>query len=311
VDLNSVAKELYTLHPTQFVGARTVRVNDALAAGQATLAAQIAALRRPTLSAWASNLLVHAEPEQAARLLRLGEGLRQAHQTLARTQLRRLGRQQRTLIGALSQQARILAAEAGHPIGQAAQRSVEQTLRAALADGAAAQKWASGRLVRALVPPVGFTAAWAAAPTAQAPTRSLTALDRTRGDTPPQRPERPDVTPAKAARKPRKPRRTDEADRKPAQTQREAEAAEQQAQKREEEHDQAQAEVERIKAALRELEERATELAQQLHATVELRRRTRDDLDQARAQAAQTDRAARQARHTAETARARAKRSTT
>ncbi|MFF4764858.1 hypothetical protein ACFY4A_42605, partial [Streptomyces sp. NPDC001292] len=74
------------------------------------------------MSAWASNLLVHSEPKQVARLLRLGEGLRHAHQKLARTQLRRLSLQQHSLVGALSQQARTLAAEAGHPIGQAAQR---------------------------------------------------------------------------------------------------------------------------------------------------------------------------------------------
>ncbi|WP_306192018.1 hypothetical protein [Streptomyces sp. MK5] len=40
VDLDSVVEELYTLHPTQFVGARTARVEAALAAGQAALAAQ-------------------------------------------------------------------------------------------------------------------------------------------------------------------------------------------------------------------------------------------------------------------------------
>src|SRR5689334_11983292 len=55
VDLESVAEELYTLHPTEFVGARTARVEAALAAGKAALAAQIAALKRPTLSAWAGN----------------------------------------------------------------------------------------------------------------------------------------------------------------------------------------------------------------------------------------------------------------
>ncbi len=83
MDLESVAGELYALHPTQFVGARTARVDDALAGGKAVLAAQVAALRRPTQSAWASNLLVRCEPKQVARLLRLGVGLHQAHQTLS------------------------------------------------------------------------------------------------------------------------------------------------------------------------------------------------------------------------------------
>ncbi|MFF4763152.1 hypothetical protein [Streptomyces sp. NPDC001292] len=302
MDLESVAAELYTLHPTQFVGARTARVDEALAAGNAVLAAQIAALKRPTLSAWASNLLVHSEPKQVARLLRLGGGLRQAHQKRARTQLRRLSRQQHTLMGTLSQQACSLAVEAGHPIGHAARRKVEQTLQAALADPAAAEKWASGRLVKALAPPAGFTAATAALN--KTPARPAVAPHRGRAGKPPPRPERPD---AKIARKQRA---TDEAGRKPAQAQREAEAAEQRAREREEEYDQAQEEVERAEAALRELQERATELAQQLHATVELRRRMRNDLDNARQRAAQTDHAAQQARQAAETARARAERFT-
>ncbi|MEU0597488.1 hypothetical protein ABZ484_04410 [Streptomyces sp. NPDC006393] len=288
MDLNSVAEELYTLHPTQFVGARTARVEEALATGKAALAAQIAALKRPTLSSWASNLLVHSEPKQTARLLRLGEGLRQAHQEHARTQLRRLHRQQHTLVAALSEQARLLAAEAGHPIGQATQRKVEQTLQAALADPAAAEKWASGRLVRALTPPVGFSTATGALNETSA--RSAAAPGRTRAGKPPPEPEHPGV-------------KTDR------RVQRDAEAAEQRARQREEEHDQARAEVECAETALRDLEERATELAQQLHATVELRRRMRNDLDQARRRAAQTEHAAQQARHAAEAARARAGRS--
>jgi hypothetical protein len=263
VDLESVAEELYTLHPTRFVGARTARVDEALAAGKAALAAQIAALRRPTLSAWAGNLLVNAEPKQVARLLRLGESLRRAHRKLDRAQLRRVSRQQHVLVAALSERARALTAEMGHPIGPAAQRKVEQTLHAALADPAAAEKWATGRLLKALVPPADFTATATAATEASAR------------------------------------RRTVDARTKPRQSRLKAEAAERRARERDEEQDQAQAEVDRLEAALRELEERATVLAQQLHATVELRRRTRDDLDQARNRAAQADRAARKTRHAA------------
>ncbi|GHF11983.1 hypothetical protein GCM10014715_79650 [Streptomyces spiralis] len=179
---------------------------------------------------------------------------------------------------------------------------MEQTLQAALADPAAAEKWSSGRLVRALAPPIGFTAATAAVNETSA--RPAADPHRARAKEPLSKPERSDV--ALAGKAIRRHRHTDEARRKPAQAQREAEAAEHYARQREEEHDQAQAEVERAETALRELQERATELAQQLHATVELRRRMRNDLDQARQRAAQTDQAAQQARHAAETARARA-----
>ncbi|WP_159007359.1 hypothetical protein [Streptomyces sp. NRRL S-813] len=278
-------------------------MEEALAAGNAVLAAQIAALKRPTLSAWASNLLVHSEPQQVARMLRLGERLRQPHRNLNRAQLRRMSRQRSTLVDALSQQARSLAAEAGHPIGQAAQRKVEQTLQSALADPSASEQWASGRLVKALAPPTSLTAATAAVDEACA--RSAAAPHQARAGKPPSKPEVPETKSV------RKQRRADEASRKPAQAQREAEAAEQRARRREEEHDQAQAEVERAEAALRELQQRATRLAQQLHATVELRRRVRNDLDDARRRAAQTDHTARKARHVAETARTHAERLTT
>lgn len=301
MDLESIAEELYTLHPTRFTGVRTAHVDEALAAGEAALAAQIAALKRPTLSAWASNLLVRSEPKLIARLLRLGEGLRQAHQKPSRTQLGRLSRRQHTLVDALSQQARSLTARAGHPIGQAAQRKVEQTLQAALADPVAAEKWASGRLVKSLAPPVDFPAATAAID--ETSTGQAAAPRRARAAKPSPKPERPDADAVRGQR------RTGEASRKPAQVQREAEEAEQRARKRRAEHDQVRVEVERTEEALRELEERATELAQQLHATVELRRRIRNDLEQARRRSAQTDHAARQAREVAETARARAERS--
>ncbi|OIJ85661.1 hypothetical protein BIV24_28005 [Streptomyces colonosanans] len=257
MDLESIAGELYALHPTQFVKARTVRTNEALTAGRAVLAAQIGALRRPTLSGWASNLLVQWKPDQVTRLLRLGEGLRQARHTLDRAKLKRLNRQQHALVDALSRQARDLAAAAGHPIGEAAQRKAEETLHAALADPEAARVWASGRLVKALVPPVGFTAAAADAPAG------------------------PAAAPHKASGRTTPPRSAGTGQRAP---------------RLKEEHDQAQAAVERATAALRELEERVTELARQLHATVELRRRVRNDLADARKRVVESDRAAQQAR---------------
>ncbi|WP_328682859.1 hypothetical protein OG905_38745 [Streptomyces sp. NBC_00322] len=128
-------------------------------AGDRELARRVGALRRPTLSAWASNLLVRGQPDAVAGLLRLGESLRAAHLELDPEQLRELSSQQHRLIGALARQARQLAADAGHPVSEEVQREIEVTLHAVLADPQAAQEWASGRLVKPLTPPVGFTAA--------------------------------------------------------------------------------------------------------------------------------------------------------
>lgn len=159
MDLESVADELYGLPPEEFVEARGRRAAAARNAGDRALAGRITALRRPTLSAWASNHFVRSEPDRTAALLRLGESLRQAHQELDRDRIRELGAQRNRLVGALSRHVRERSAEAGRPLGDAAVREVESTLQAVLADPEAAEQWATGRLARPLTPPVGFTGA--------------------------------------------------------------------------------------------------------------------------------------------------------
>ncbi|POX46689.1 hypothetical protein C3489_31340 [Streptomyces sp. Ru71] len=173
MDLDTVADELYGLRPEDFTAARNARAAAARKAGDRSLAGEIARLRRPSLSAWAANLLVRERPDAVAPLLELGEGLRQAHRELDGGQLRELTRRQRSLVGALARQARQLAEEAGHPIGDDAQREVEATLHAVLADPEAADAWSAGRLVKPLDQPVGFPVA-----EAQAVRRTATAATK-------------------------------------------------------------------------------------------------------------------------------------
>ncbi|WP_435208168.1 hypothetical protein [Streptomyces sp. bgisy034] len=174
MDLETVADELYRLRPEEFTATRAARMAEARTAGDRALADRIGRLRRPSLSAWAGNLLVHESPGEVEPLLRLGEGLRQAHRDLDGPQLRELSRQQRVLVTALSRQAGQLAARAGHPITEAARHEVENTLRAVLADPDAAREWASGRLVRPLAAGTGFpAAAEGAAPAPPSPAAEL------------------------------------------------------------------------------------------------------------------------------------------
>ncbi|KOX03295.1 hypothetical protein ADK65_06940 [Streptomyces sp. NRRL B-1140] len=158
MDYDSVADELYALRPEEFTAARASAMAAARTAGDRELAERIRALRKPSLAAWVSNLLVRSSPDEVAPLLRLGEGLRRAHQDLDGAQLRELSRRQHALIRALSLQARQLAKEAGHPIGESVQREVENTLHAVLADPEAARAWAGGRLAKPLSAAVGFPA---------------------------------------------------------------------------------------------------------------------------------------------------------
>jgi len=149
-DLAGVADELYTLAPAGFRAARDERAAQARAAGDADLAAAIRKLRRPTVSAWLVNLLVREDPGQVDELLELGGSLREAQQALAGDRLRELSGQRRRLITALTQEARRLAEQAGQPLSAQAEREVQETLEAALADPGIAEAVRSGWLTSAL-----------------------------------------------------------------------------------------------------------------------------------------------------------------
>ncbi|HEV7625073.1 MAG TPA: hypothetical protein VGO89_01085, partial [Streptomyces sp.] len=159
MDLDEVAEELYALRPQAFTAARNEQAQRARRDGQRELAEQIRALHRPTLAAWASNLLVREQRETVAPLLRLGTELRGAHRNLDGEELRALSRQQHELVSALTRQAGQLASDAGAPLGPQAQQELAQTLHAVLADPDAAEEWAAGRLSKPLSAPVGFDAA--------------------------------------------------------------------------------------------------------------------------------------------------------
>ncbi|MEV7177518.1 hypothetical protein [Kitasatospora sp. NPDC093679] len=183
---DAVADRLYTLSPAGFTAARTAAAAEARRAGDRALATRIAALRRPTRSAWAVNLLVHTRPEETRALLDLGGSLRRAQAELAGPALRELSAERRRLVAALTAQVRDGAAEAGEPLGEAPLREVEQSLRAALASEAAAAAFAAGRLTGPLeeggtLPTGGLPAGWGAPtaePAAEPPTQSRPEAER-------------------------------------------------------------------------------------------------------------------------------------
>ncbi len=150
LDLAQVADELYELAPADFTAARDERARQARDAGQRDAGDAIRKLRRPTVSAWMVNRLAREAADQVGRLLALGQSLREAQQSLAADRLRELSAQRRQLVQALIREAKRLAADAGRPVSGEAEREVEATLDAALADPAAADAVRSGRLTTAL-----------------------------------------------------------------------------------------------------------------------------------------------------------------
>jgi hypothetical protein len=150
LDLDRAAGELYALPPAEFTAARDLRVAQARAAGDRGLAAELRQLRRPTLSAWAVNLLARHATESLGGLVELAGELRTAQVTLQGEALRTLMRRRQQVLSALVQEARRLADDFGHPLADEAVLQVERTLTAALSDPAAARSVCSGRLTSSL-----------------------------------------------------------------------------------------------------------------------------------------------------------------
>ncbi|MFI5683187.1 hypothetical protein [Streptomyces sp. NPDC051636] len=155
-EVESLLDELYTTPPAEFVARREELAAAAKADGHGEDARRIHAARRPTLAAWAANLLLRSRPEESRQFLELGQALREAYRTLDAAGLKELSAQRRRIVAALSGQAARLAREAGHGLSDAVQQEVESTLRAVLADPGAAEQWAGGRLDSALTPPSDF-----------------------------------------------------------------------------------------------------------------------------------------------------------
>ncbi|WP_328945935.1 hypothetical protein OG259_35340 [Streptomyces sp. NBC_00250] len=156
MDVEEVAEELYGLRPAEFVSRRDAYVARAREAKDAKAAKAIAALRRPSLAAWAANLLARRREEEAQQFLLLGEALREAHRTLDAERLRTASRQRQQLIAALARTAAALAGEAGQPLSDTVLHEIEQTLHGVLADEEIAGQWSQGRLVKVPEAAVGF-----------------------------------------------------------------------------------------------------------------------------------------------------------
>ncbi|RSN52061.1 hypothetical protein [Actinomadura sp. WAC 06369] len=147
MDFSNAARELYGVDPDEFVETRTRLVREAKKAGDAALAKRIGGLRRPTVSAWAVNLLARAAAGDLGRLLDVGDELRAAWGAGGGGLGELEGRRARSVDGLL-REAESLAAGAGHPLRDQALREVEDTLQAATVDAEVAAEVRAGTLAR-------------------------------------------------------------------------------------------------------------------------------------------------------------------
>lgn len=141
--LDEVAAELLSLPPARFTATRNER-----AASGGALGRRIAKLRKPTVAAWAVNLLVR--DGQLGEAVELSRALHEAQDDLDAAELSRLGRQRRQLVAALARRAAELAAEAGTPLSASVADAVQKTVNAAIVDERAAAAILTGRLTAAV-----------------------------------------------------------------------------------------------------------------------------------------------------------------
>lgn len=155
VELTDVADELYGLAPAEFVPSRNDRAKELRSDGDKALATAVGKLAKPSVAAWALNMLTREAGDEVRRVLDLGAALQAAQRSLDGAELRELAQQRQVLVGAVVRRARDIAARLGHPISEPVATEVEQTLRAAMADPDAAAAVRSGRLTSAISPTSG------------------------------------------------------------------------------------------------------------------------------------------------------------
>lgn len=150
--------QLYAGPAETFIAQRDELVKELKAAKDKDGAATIKALRKPTAAAWAVNQLAHSARRDVAKLLDVGEALRDAHEALADGQgdagIRAATTKRRKLVADLTERAVALLGAGG----EAQRDAISNTLDAAVADPDAGISVQEGRLTKELAAPSGFGA---------------------------------------------------------------------------------------------------------------------------------------------------------
>jgi hypothetical protein len=148
--LAQAMQRLYAAGPEEFMAVRRELVASARAAGERDLAAELGALRKPSLAAWAINLVARESPGVLADLVGLGARMREAQGRLDTATLTALRPERDQTVRRGVAEAVTVAQSAGRALSPAAREDVRATLVAALADEGASVAVASGQLTRAL-----------------------------------------------------------------------------------------------------------------------------------------------------------------
>ncbi len=146
------ADELYALPLDEFTSARNELEKRLRKDGQRDEAAEVKALRKPTVPAWALNQVARQRPGEVGDLIDAGRRVREAQDELLaggdREALDRAGSDQRALVRTLVRATVDAGKEGGIGTGAAFEDKVGATLRAAAADDEVGAQLVAGRLER-------------------------------------------------------------------------------------------------------------------------------------------------------------------
>jgi hypothetical protein len=147
------ADELYGLPLEQFIPERTALAKSLRAQKRRDEAAEVAALRKPSVAAWAVNQLVRTQRDATKSLFHAGDALREAQSDLLDGRgdgkaLRTARERQRTAVEELVSKARGLLTSEGYELSPSIIERVGDTLHAAALDEDAREQVRDGRLVR-------------------------------------------------------------------------------------------------------------------------------------------------------------------
>ncbi|KGN42158.1 hypothetical protein [Knoellia aerolata] len=146
----AAAAALYAVPQTEFIPTRKALAATAKSSAGPAAAKAVLALRKPTLTAWAMNLVPRAGDGSLADVLGLGARMRAAQSTLDTATLTSVrGERDATLTAYVEAVATAAEAE-GVELSPAAREEVRASAIAALADETAARALASGQLTRSL-----------------------------------------------------------------------------------------------------------------------------------------------------------------
>ena len=151
----SAIDDLYGLPLDRFVAERTALARELRGAGRREEAGDVAALRKPSVAAWAVNQLARTQGRAVDELFEAGDALRKAQDGVLAGRddagsLRSAAARERAAVDELSQAARGLLSSQGHELSATIIERVSDTLHAAALDDDARNHVRGGRLEREL-----------------------------------------------------------------------------------------------------------------------------------------------------------------